>query len=593
MKQFLKYVLATVVGLIIFGLVMAIFSAVTLIGMASSSTGGSIDSNSVLVIKLDGELAERSEENPLAKIMGKSSSESLGLDDILSAIKRAETEDDIKGIYLEAGSLSGASPAMLQEIHDALANFKKTKKFIVSYADTYTQGTYYICSLADSVLINPKGSLSWMGMSLETMYYKDLMDKVGVSMQVFKVGTYKSAVEPYILNEASEANIEQMKVFSSEIWGEMTADIAKSRKTTVEKLNQLADAGIMFEDPKEYKKNNLVDKLVYSSEVPNIIANLMNVDKDDYNTITASKLAGIASNEPKGTSGNIIAVYYAYGDIVEEESGSPLSSTQSIVGKDVVEDLNKLANDDDVKAVVLRVNSPGGSAYASEQIWHQVMNIKKNKPIIVSMGGYAASGGYYISCAADHIFAEPTTLTGSIGIFGMFPEASELINKKLGVHTSVVKTNEYADLGDYTRPMNEGEKALIQNYINRGYELFTKRCADGRKMKQDSIKAIAEGRVWTGVHAKQIGLVDELGSLEDAIAYAKKKANVKESTVLTYPGKTSMFENLLNEATGDSYADKKMQEAFGEYYHIFSSMTNIKSKCGVQASLPYYLRFNL
>lgn len=246
-----------------------------------------------------------------------------------------------------------------------------------------------------------------------------------------------------------------------------------------------------------------------------------------------------------------------------------------------------------MKAVVLRVNSPGGSAYASEQIWHQIMSIKKKKPVIVSMGGYAASGGYYISCAADHIFAEPTTLTGSIGIFGMFPEASELVNKKLGVHTSVVKTNEFADFGDMTRPMNENEKVALQNYINSGYELFTKRCADGRKMKQDSIKAIAEGRVWTGVHAKSIGLVDELGSLEDAIAYAKKKAKVKESTILTYPGKTSIFESLLDKASGSSYADKKMEETFGEYYHIFSSMTNIKSKCGVQASLPYYMMFNL
>lgn len=593
MKQFLKYVLATVVGLIVFGLVMAIFSVVTLIGMAGSSSNVKLQDNSVLVIKLNGSIEERSEQNPLASLLGNSGMEQQGLEDILSAIQRAETEDDIKGIYLEAGSLSGSTPASLQEIRDALVKFKKTGKFIVSYGDNYSQGTYYLCSVADNVLINPKGILEWRGMAIQTMFFKDLLDKVGVAMQVFKVGTYKSAVEPYILNETSEANREQTATFANEIWKEMNEDVAKSRKISADQLNKLADEGIFFKDTKEFKKQKLVDKLVYSDEVPNVIAEMMGVDKEDYNTITASELAGIASNEPKGTTGNIIAVYYAYGDIVEETSPTSFGGGHSIVGSKTVDELRKLADDEDVKAVVLRVNSPGGSAYASEQIWHQVMNIKSKKPIIVSMGGYAASGGYYISCAADWIVAEPTTLTGSIGIFGMFPETSELMNNKLGVHTSVVKTNEYADFGNTTRPMNEGEKAIMQDYINRGYELFTKRCADGRKMKQDSIKTIAEGRVWTGVHAKSIGLVDQLGSLEDAIAVAKKKAKVDECTVLSYPGKTSVFENLLNEVSGDSYADKKMYETFGEYYKAFSNIKNINSKTGIQASLPYYLMFNL
>lgn len=593
MKQFLKYVLATIVGLFIFGIVMMFLSVLTLVGMTAASSGGSIEDNSVLVIKLEGSLEERAEKNPFASLLGNSLLSSSGLDEMLSAIKRAETEDDIKGIYLESGSFSGATPAMLQELRGALADFKKTGKFIVSYADTYTQGTYYVCSVADSVLINPKGVLEWRGMAMQTMYFKDLLDKVGVQMQIFKVGTYKSAVEPYILNEMSDANREQLTVLSDEIWGQMTADVAKSRKVTSEKLNQLADSAIIFADATEYKKAKLVDKLTYSDDVPNVIANMMKVDKDDYHTITASTLAGISKSEPKSTSGNIVAVYYAYGEIVDEVSTSSLSNDHQIVGSKTIEDLKKLADDDDVKAVVLRVNSPGGSAYASEQIWHQVMNIKSKKPIVVSMGGYAASGGYYISCAADHIVAEPTTLTGSIGIFGMFPEGSELINKKLGVHSSVVKTNEYADFGNYTRPMNEGEKAVLQQYINRGYELFTKRCADGRKMSQDSIKVIGEGRVWTGVHAKQLGLVDQLGSLEDAIAIAKKKAKVDECSIISYPGETSVFEQLLNETSGDSYADRKMQEIFGEYYTMFSNLKNINQKTGIQASLPYYLMFNL
>lgn len=593
MKQFLKYVLATIVGLFIFGIVMMFLSVLTLVGMTAASSGGSIEDNSVLVIKLEGSLEERAEKNPFASLLGNSLLSSSGLDEMLSAIKRAETEDDIKGIYLESGSFSGATPAMLQELRGALADFKKTGKFIVSYADTYTQGTYYVCSVADSVLINPKGVLEWRGMAMQTMYFKDLLDKVGVQMQIFKVGTYKSAVEPYILNEMSDANREQLTVLSDEIWSQMTADVAKSRKVTSEKLNQLADSAIIFEDATEYKKAKLVDKLTYSDDVPNVIANMMKVDKDDYHTITASTLAGISKSEPKSTSGNIVAVYYAYGEIVDEVSTTSLSDEHQIVGSKTIEDLKKLADDDDVKAVVLRVNSPGGSAYASEQIWHQVMNIKSKKPIVVSMGGYAASGGYYISCAADHIVAEPTTLTGSIGIFGMFPEGSELINKKLGIHSSVVKTNEYADFGNYTRPMNEGEKAVLQQYINRGYELFTKRCADGRKMSQDSIKVIGEGRVWTGVHAKQLGLVDQLGSLEDAIAIAKKKAKVDECSIISYPGETSVFEQLLNETSGDSYADRKMQEIFGEYYTMFSNLKNINQKTGIQASLPYYLMFNL
>lgn len=570
------------------------FFIISLVSMATmSSVGETVEDNSVLVVKLEGALEERSEENPLGKLLGSSLTDSQGLEDLLASIKRAETDDNIKGIYLEAGSMTSGTPAVLEELRNALVDFKKSGKFIVSYGDTYSQGTYYVCSVADSILVNPHGMLEWRGMAVQTMYYKDLLDKIGVQMQIFKVGTYKSAVEPYILNEISEANKEQITVFTSEIWDKMTQDVSKSRKISAEQLNALADSAIFFEDPTVYKKNKLVDKLVYSDEVPSVIANMMKVDKDDYKTISASSLANIAANEPKGTSGNIIAVYYAYGEIVEDAETSSFAQEHSIIGKNTVEDLKKLAEDDDIKAVVLRVNSPGGSAYASEQIWNQVKNIKSKKPIIVSMGGYAASGGYYISCAADWIVAEPTTLTGSIGIFGMFPEASELMNNKLGLHTSTVKTNQYADFGDTFRPMNEGEKAVMQGYINRGYDLFTKRCADGRKMKQDAIKQIAEGRVWTGKHAKQIGLVDQLGGLEDAIAVAKKKANITEYTLMSYPGKTSVFESILNETSGDSYADRKMQESFGEYYNIFSDLKNIKSKTGVQASLPYYLMFNL
>ncbi len=599
MKQFLKYVLATVVGIIIVSVLFTFLTITTLIGMAGMQSANTVvNDNSVLVIKMEGSLSERSEDNPLSMILGNSLAEEQSLANILKAIDQAKENDKIKGIYIEAGSFTGAAPAMLQEIRNALTDFKKTNKFIVSYGDIYTQGTYYLSTVADSVIINPQGMIDWHGMALQTMYYKDLLDKVGVKMQVFKVGTYKSAVEPFLLNDMSEANREQLDVLAQEIWSGMVAEVSKSRNISVEKLNLLADSCMAFAMPTDYKKTKLVDKLAYSDEVPQIICNMMEgVDSpDDYHTVTANDLAAITNNKPKGTSGNIIAVYYAYGDIVQEASTGfgGLSGEHEIVGKDVIKDLKELADNDDVKAVVLRVNSGGGSAYASEQIWHQIMNIKKKKPVIVSMGGYAASGGYYISCAADWIVAEPTTLTGSIGIFGMFPEASELMNKKLGLHVATVKTNEHADLGlSMARPFNESESALIQRYINSGYELFTKRCADGRKMKQADIKAIAEGRVWTGMHAKQIGLVDQLGNLKDAIAVAEKKAKVKEYSVMEYPSNSSILENLMKEVSGNSYADAQMKAALGEYQEMFGQLKNINRKTGIQASLPYYLRFNL
>lgn len=592
MKDFLKYVCATIVGLIVLGLLATVSSVVMLVGMSMQTSTVPVPDNAVLTLCLNGSIVERAEENPFARIFGNSAMEELGLDDMLSAVRNAKENDKVKGIYIEAGMLSGATPAMLEELRNALVDFKKSGKFIVSYGDSYTQGAYYVCSVADSVVINPQGMIDWKGLAMQSVFVKDLLDKVGVRMQVFKVGTYKSAVEPVLLNEMSEANKEQLGVMSSEIWKEMTTAVSKSRKISVDKLNSLADTFMMFSDAKDYKREKLVDKLAYSDKVPEIIAAMMGVDdKDDYSTIGMVDMANAANNKPKDESGNIVAVYYAYGDIVQEASSG--YGKAEIVGPAVIKDLKRLAEDDEVKAVVLRVNSGGGSAYASEQIWHQVMNIKSEKPIVVSMGGMAASGGYYISCAADWIVAEPTTLTGSIGIFGMFPEASELLDNKLGIHLQSVKTNEFADFGDLSRPMNIGEQAMVQRYIDRGYELFTKRCADGRKMKQDKIKAVAEGRVWTGVHAKQIGLVDQLGSLEDAIAVAKKKAGIEDCTVMNYPNKPNVFDQLMNQMKGGSYADAEMRNVLGEYYNMLKPLRRIKDKGTVEAAVPYYLMFNL
>ena len=594
MKQFIKYVLATIVGIFIVGVILTLISVVGLIGMATmGSSTPTVKDNSVLVIQLQGSIGERSEENPFANLLGNKALSSQGLDDILAAIKRAKEDDKVKGIYIEAGTFAGAMPATLQAMRNALVDFKKEGKFIVSYGDTYTQGAYYLCSVSDTLIVNPQGMIEWSGLSSNVMYYKDLLDKIGVEMQVVKVGTYKSAVEPFLLNEISDANREQIQTYNGEIWGEMLKAVSKSRKISVEKLNELADSAMLFQGTKLYKKEKLVDKIAYSDAVPQTIANMMKVESsDDYQTVTVSDLASASANAPKGTSGNVIAVYYAVGGIVDE-AASGFNQDPEIVGKTVAKDLKELAEDDDVKAVVLRVNSGGGSAYASEQIWHQVMNIKTNKPIVVSMGDMAASGGYYISCAANYIYAEPTTITGSIGIFGMFPNAGTLLNDKLGIHFSNVKTNEMADFGDISRPFTERERAIAQQYVNNGYDLFTKRCADGRKMKQDDIKKIGEGRVWTGLHAKQLGLVDELGGLDKAIEKAKKLAKIDDASVLSYPAKASIFDNLMNEAKGNSYADAQLKATLGEYYNIFSDIKNINQRTGIQASLPYFLMFNL
>ena len=601
MKDFFKYVFATVVGILVVGLLSFIMMMVSLLGMTMQSST-KVPSKSVMVMKLSGEMTERSQDNPFASLLSGSSNEGISLSDALKAIDAAKDNDDVKGIYIEAGSLGGAAPAMLEELRAKLVDFKKSGKFIMAYGDTYTQGTYYLSSVADSVVINPSGMLEWVGLGGTVLYYKDLMDKVGVKAEVFKVGTYKSAVEPYITNEMSDANREQITVYSSEIWKKMREDIAKSRKQlTAEKLNVYADSCIVLSDATEYLKAGMVDKLAYPDEVKQMLARYMEVDDPkDYHTISIADMAKASSEKAKDPSGNIVAVYYASGEIVEEEEPtSLLSGGERIVGQKVIKDLEKLANDDDVKAVVLRVNSPGGSAYASEQIWHQLMKIKEKKPLVVSMGGYAASGGYYISCPADWIVAEPTTITGSIGIFGMFFNGNELLEKKMGLKSYSVKTNEYGDFGAgimglMLRDMTPNERTHLQSYINRGYELFTKRVADGRKKEQDYIKTIGEGRVWTGVHAKGIGLVDQLGGLDVAIEEAKKRAKLEKCSVMNYPAEENLFSKLMDTATNsDSYADARARELFGEYFEILTTVKSVTSKSGVQASLPYIIDFNL
>lgn len=584
MKDFIKYTLATIVGLVLTSIIMSIICIVSMAGMiANESISSKVEENSILRIKLQGSIDERGEgANPFAKFTG-GEMESIALDEALEALKKGAENEDIKGIYMEGGILS-ATPAQLQELRQALLEFKKSGKWIVSYADQYTRASYYLCSVADKVYLNPVGMLEWSGMASQPVFYKGLMEKVGVKMQVFKVGTYKSAVEPFICDEMSPANREQVTSFLSSIWNNMQKDVAKSRKLKVEDLNVIADTLTMLSDPNVSVQCGLVDKLMYLSDVKAELKKRMELDEDEALTFTT--ISDVANLE--GLNEKIdeeVAVYYAYGEISDDRVAG-FNQEHSITTKEMTKDLQDLREDDDIKAVVIRVNSPGGSAYASEQIWHEVQLLKEKKPVVVSMGGYAASGGYYISCGANKIFAEPMTLTGSIGIFGMIPDASELLTQKLGLKFDVVKTNALADFGATGRPFNEEECRLMQAHVCKGYELFTGRVADGRNMPQDSVKAIAEGRVWTGEQALKIGLVDKLGNLDDAIAAAAKLAKLDKYTISRFPDAEPWYKQFAND-TKSGYLDSELRSVLGEYYTTFSLIRNIGKQDPIQARMMF------
>lgn len=592
MKDFLKFTFATVVGIILTSVVLTLMSVGVLLGMASSTdTETKVADNSIMVLDFRGTLSERSQEDPLSFLLGEEYT-SYGLNDVLASIEKAKENEHIKGIYLQADYLQ-AGYASLQAIREALLDFKESGKFIVAYGDTYTQGLYYLASVADKVLLNPKGMIEWRGLAASSVFYKDLLEKIGVEMQIFRVGTYKAAVEPFTSTEMSPANREQIAVYINSIWGEVTADVAASRHLSVDKLNALADSLLMFGLTEKNVEMGLADTLIYKNDVRDYLKSLVGIDKDDnLHLLGLSDMVNIKKNVPKDKSGNIVAVYYASGEIVDSDDSSPMavSGETLISGEKMIRDLRRLAEDDDVKAVVLRVNSPGGSAYASEQIWHAVTALKEKKPVIVSMGDYAASGGYYISCNADTIVAEPTTLTGSIGIFGMFPNVEGLTNK-LGLHFDVVKTNTYADFGGMGRGLNAGECNLMQHYVNQGYELFLTRCSDGRGIDKEELDKIAQGRVWTGSTAKELGLVDELGGLDKALEIAVNKANVADEgyTVLTYPKQESFLEALMNTNLGNTIRMKLFYGKVGELYEPLSIIENIEKCERIQARLPFEL----
>ena len=586
MKEFFKTMLASMTGMLLAGFIMLamIFSLIGII-IGSMETVHEIEENSVLMLDLNGTLEERAAEDPMAAIMG-DDMKVLGLDDIIAAIKEAKKNDNIKGIYLQAGMLS-ASSASLEEIRGELASFKESGKFVVAYGDQYSQGMYYLATVADKVIVNPCGSIAWHGLSSQPIFYKNLLEKLGVEMQIFKVGTYKSAVEPFIATEMSDANREQVSEFLNSTWNEMTAAVSVSRGLPVGTLNSYADRSMDFRQAEEYVYCGMADTMLYKDGVLDYLKTLTGTSDDEkLKIVTLADIKGkleleaIYSNPEK----EHVAVYYAYGEI----DNSTSSYDEGINSEKVIRDLRSLREDKNVKAVVLRVNSPGGSAYGSEQIWREVSLLKAEKPVVVSMGDYAASGGYYISCAADRIVAANTTLTGSIGIFGMVPSFGKLLNGTIGLDFDVVKTNALADMGVLSRTMTAEEAEIMQSYVNEGYSLFLQRCADGRGMSVEAIDSIAQGRVWTGEKAVQLGLVDEIGDLDRAVAIAADMAGVKEYSVESYPEVKDIM-TLLLETDDENYMETMLQKSFGGYGKSLSILRGMCNGRPLQARLPFEL----
>ena len=591
MKDFFKNVTATIVGLFAFGLIMTILGFISIIGMiASSNSKPTLKDNAVMVLKLQGQIEDRSEDNWLGELTGEQFN-NLGMNKILSSIRKAKDEEKVKGIYLETGILE-SDYATLQEIRNALADFKKSGKWIIAYGDALSQGGYYLASVANKVYVNPEGNVDWHGIASQPQYIKDVAAKFGVHFTVVKVGKYKSYTETYTEDKMSDANREQVSRYIGGLWQQMLADVSKSRNISKDSLNRYADGLMVFDDAQLLKSRKMVDGFCYYDEIRDVVKRQLGLKADetinqvDYNDVDMAI-------DDSNLMGEEIAVYYCQGSIVRMETPSIYGSEQQIVSTKVIKDLQELADNSQVKAVVLRINSGGGDAYASEQIWRAVKELNKKKPVVVSMGGMAASGAYYMSMGAQYIMAQPTTLTGSIGIFGVLPDFSDLMTKKLGFKYDEVKTNRnsaYASAG-MSRPWSAEEITTMQNYVNRGYNLFRKRVAEGRKMSTEQVEKIAQGRVWLGTDAKNIKLIDGFGGLSDAIDKAAELAHLSSYQAVEYPALAGWMEQLMDMAGGNkgTYLDEQLRLALGDLYQPFIMIRNMKEKEPIQAALPYVL----
>ena len=536
------------------GIIITVLISMTIgyIATVGSTPDYTPKSNTVFKIKLDGTLADNPTENPFSALMGDKEN-MLSLKDLLETIRIAKQNDKIAGIYIESGLLSSGS-ASLEAIRRSLIDFKESGKFVVAYADNFTQGNYFLCSVADKVFLNPQGILELTGLASQTLFYKGLMDKVGIEMQIFKVGTYKGAVEPFMLDKLSEANREQIQSYISTIWDNIAEGIAESRGISVNDINHYANEGLFFADPVKTVECGFIDELKYKPEVEAYVKELAGQNGEKLRSANLAQMKTLKASPTKNAPE--IAVLYAEGEIKAQTPGNFYDIEQSITEK-MADELIKLKNNDDVKAVVFRVNSPGGSAYISEQIWRQVVELKKVKPVVVSMGNVAASGGYYISCAANT--------------------------------TDIVKTNTFSDLGDLSRPMTESEKALIQGYVERGYQTFLSRCAEGRGMTTEAVNAIGQGRVWTGEQAKERGLVDELGGIELAISTAAGLADLDQYSVTTVSGSKNFLDEFLESQLGEVKLSI-VKNVLGNEFEYFKTLNNIKANCGIQARMPYDMK---
>lgn len=587
MKDFIKNVLATMVGMFGFFIVMGVIGMMSIIGMiASGNAAQNVEKNSVFVLNLSGTISEQGSENPLSMFTGDNSLNS-GLNDILSSIKKAKANDDIKGIYIEAGALA-ANYATLQEIRNALADFRKSGKWIVAYGDFYTQGAYYVASVADKVYINPKGIVDWHGIGAQTMFYKDFMAKFGVKWEVVKVGTFKSATETFTEEKMSDANRLQTQTFIDGTWRNVCNAVSKSRGISIDSLNSYADSYLALQATETLVKAKMVDGMMYGDQVKDAVKKMMKLENgDDIAQLTLNDMLNVKDGKVEGSE---IAVYYAEGDIVQDPKAATMFGNNNyIASRKVCKDLEDLMNDDDVKAVVVRINSGGGDAYASEQMWHQMSELRKVKPVVVSMGDYAASGAYYMSAPASWIVAQPNTLTGSIGIFAVIPDLSGLVTTKLGVRFDEVKTNRNSTFGNLmARPFNAEEKAMLQASVNRGYSLFRQRVAGGRRLPVESVEKIAQGRVWLATDALNIKLVDQLGGIDDAVKKAAELAKLKDYYTSDYPAAASWMDAMLNSmSSSGTYLDEQLRQTLGDFYQPFTMLRSIDKREAIQARIPY------
>ena len=586
MKQFFKFTLASILGVMIAGLLLLFITIGIISAMVSvSDEPEQISGNSVLLLKFDHQIVDRARKNPLEGLdFGLfQGNKTVGLNDILSCIKKAKTDDNIKGIYLNPSDIE-AGMATVEEIRAALKDFKTSGKFIYAYGDVVlTQKAYYLVTVADSLMLNPQGLIDFRGLGGERTFYKKGLEKLGVEVQIIRHGKFKSAVEPYLLDKMSPENRLQTETYLKSIWNEMLTEISVSRKMSFEELNNIADMVATFRKADFAKQKNLVDRLKYKDQVIDDLKKLTGTrEKEDLKAIEIFKYIKVPELRAQkgGLVRNKIAVIYASGGI---DTGM---SEEDINSEELSKTIREARRDSSIKAIVLRINSPGGTVHGSEVIWREVLLAAKAKPVVASMGDVAASGGYYIAAAADTIMADRTTITGSIGIFGMVPNMQKLMTDKLGITTDVVTTNEHSDMISFTRPMTPFERDLMQKSVEEGYNTFITRVADGRHITKTAVDDIGQGRVWAAPNAKEIKLVDTFGGLNDAIELAKNMAKLVNFRIVNLPKLKDPLEELIKEFSGSAKASF-MKDEMGETYKYYEQLHGLISQKGILARMPY------